>query len=644
MKKKQIETMLYSVAGVAAMLVIVLVINFILGAFKQRVDLTHEKLYTLSDGTKRILKHLDGKIEVRFYFSQGEKEMDSGLKSYAQHVEDLLAEYKKAGGGKVQIKKLNPKPDTDAEDSARLDGIEGQMLPTGENLYFGLAISYLDQKVALPALPPARERLLEYDISRAISKVVNPNKPIVGLMTPLPMMGMPNNPMMQRMGQQPQEPWVIMTELQNDFTVRNIPMTADKIDDDVKVLLVVHPKDITDAAQYAIDQFVLRGGKLIAFLDGLSIMDRQQQQNPMMPSMGSSSSLDKLLKVWGVTFENSKVVADRNFTSHFRNPRNGQPEAAPAVLSLKPQGINKDDAVTTQIDSLLVPFAGVFSGTPAAGLKETVLLKTTTDSQLVESFLAQMSGEQISKDFKPSGTVYPIAIRLTGKFKTAFPEGKPKDTEKTEEKKDDAKKDEAKKDEKKPDDSLKESKAENAVVLVGDADMLYDQFCVEIQNFFGQRFAQPRNGNLNLVQNLVEQMAGDENLIAVRSRATLNRPFEKIDAMQAQAEEAFRSKRKELEDSLRETQQKLGELQAAKKDKGQQSMMLSAEQQQEIKKFREKEAQAKIELRQVKKQLKRKTESLENELKWVNIAGMPFLVTAFGLGLAFLKGQRAKKR
>jgi gliding motility-associatede transport system auxiliary component len=174
--------------------------------------------------------------------------------------------------------------------------------------------------------------------------------------------------------------------------------------------------------------------------------------------------------------------------------------------------------------------------------------------------------------------------------------------------------------------------------------MLYDQFCVEIQNFFGQRFAQPRNGNLNLVQNIVEQMAGDENLIAVRSRATLNRPFEKIDAMQAQAEEAFRSKRKELEDSLRETQQRLSELQAAKKDKGQQSLMLSSEQQQEIKKFREKEAQAKIELRQVKKQLKRKTESLENELKWVNIAGMPFLVTAFGLGLAFLKGQRAKKQ
>jgi len=639
MKKKQIETLLYSVAGVAAMLAIVLIVNFIFGAFKQRIDLTNERLYTLSDGTKKILKNLDKGVEIRFYFSQGEKEMDAGLKSYAQHVEDLLAEYKKAAGGKIKVKKLNPKPDTDAEDSAHLDGIEGQMLPTGDSLYFGLAISYLEQKVALPALPPSRERLLEYDISRAISKVANPVKPTIGLMTPLPMFGMPNNPMMARMGQQPQEPWVIISELQNDFTLRQVPMTSDKIDDDIKVLIVVHPKEITDAVQYAIDQFIMRGGKLIAFLDGLAIMDHSsQQQNPMMPAMGTGSSLDKLLKAWGITFDTSKVVADINFTSRFMN-RNNQPESAPAVLSIKPQGINKDDVVTAQIDSLLVPFAGAFSGTPASGLKETVILKSTPDSQLVEGFMAQMSGEQITKDFKPSGTAYPIAIRLNGKFKTAFPNGKPKETEKS-----DDKKDEAKKDEKKPEDSLKETKGDNAVVLIGDADMLYDQFCVQIQNFFGQKIIQPRNGNLNLAQNLVEQMAGDENLIAVRSRATMNRPFERIDKMQAQAEEAFRAERKKLEDSLRETQQRLSELQAAKKEKGQQSFVLSSEQQEEIKKFREKEARAKIDLREVKKQLKRKTESLENRLKWVNIAGMPFLVTAFGLGLAFLKGQRAKKR
>jgi len=640
MKKKQLETLLYSIGGVAAMLIILVVVNFIVGAFKQRIDLTQEKLYTLSDGTKKILKGLDpkDKLEIRFYVSQGEKEMDNRIKSYAQHVEDLLAEYKKAGGGKVVIKKIDPKPDTDAEDSAHLDGIEGQMFPTGEVLYFGLAIDYLGEKVALPSLPPDRERLLEYDISRAISKVTNPQKSVIGVMTSLPMFGMPNNPMMARMGQQPQEPWVIISEWQRDFTVRQVPMTADKIDDDIKVLVVVHPKDITETGQYAIDQCIMRGGKLLAFLDGLAIMDRGQQQNPMMPAMGTGSSLDKLLKAWGITFENSKVVADINFKSRFMN-RNNQPEEAPAVLSVKPSGINKDDVVTSQIDTLLVPFAGVFTGTPVKDLKETVLLHTTPDSQLVEGFLAQMSGEQITKDFKASGTAYPFAIRLTGKFKTAFPEGKPKDTSKTDEKQD-----EAKKDEKKPDDSLKETKGDNAVVLIGDSDMLYDQFCVSVQNFFGQKFVQPRNGNLNLAQNLVEQMAGDENLISVRSRATMNRPFERIDKMQAQAEEASRKELKDLQESAREAQQKLNDLQAAKKDKGQQTYVLSAEQQEEIKKFQERKAQFNRQIREVKKRLKRETEGMETRIKLYNIAGVPFLVAAFGIGLAIYNAQRAKKR
>ena len=431
---------------------------------------------------------------------------------------------------------------------------------------------------------------------------------------------------------------MIISELQNDFTVRG-PLTADKIDDDIKVLMVMHPKDISDTAQYAIDQFIMRGGKLVAFLDGLAIVDRSnQQQNPMMPTMGSGSSLDKLLKAWGITFDTSKVVADRTFTSRFMN-RNNQPEAAPAVLSVKPQGIPRGDVATEQIDSLLIPFAGAFSGTPVAGLKETVLIKSTTDSQLVEGFLAQLSGEQITKDFKASGTEYPIAIRLVGKFKTAFPDGKPKEADKTDEKKDDAKKDD-----KKPADSLKETKGENAVVLIGDCDMLYDQFCVQVQNFFGQRIVQPRNGNLNLAQNLMEQMAGDRIWILSGAGPRSTGPSRRSTRCRPRRRTPSAASARNWRRASRKRSRKLGELQAAKKDKGQQSFVLSNEQQEEIKKFRQKEATAKIELRQVKKQLKRETESLENSLKWVNIAGMPFLVTAFGLGWAFFKGQRAKKR
>jgi len=634
MKKKQLEVLLYSVVGVGAMFLVVIALNFIFSVFKARADLTHEKLYTLSDGTKAILKKLEGPVEIRYYATQGEKEMPAQLKAYAQRVEDLLSEYKQHAKGNVEIRKFNPTPDSDAEDAAQLDGVEGQMLPNGEHLYLGLAVSYLDGKVALPFLSPDREKLLEYDVSRAISQVGNPQKPVVGIMTPLPMFGQPMNPMMMRMGQQPQEPWVVLSELQRDFTVKQLQMDADKIDDDVKVLVVVHPKNISDKAQYAIDQFVLRGGRLIAFLDPVAIMDRSEQQNPMMPNMGGGSSMDKLLKAWGITFDTTKVIADRTFTTRF--VQNGRPQEAPAVLSLNPAGINRDDVVTSQIDNLLVPFAGVFSGTPAEGLKKTVLLYTTPQSQLVEGFMAQMGGDAITKDFKPSGVTNAVAIRLAGKFKTAFPDGKPADT-KPEDDKDE------KKEETKAGDSLKESKGENVVVLVGDADMLYDQFSVQIQNIFGQKIVIPRNGNLTFAQSVVEQMTGDSNLIGVRSRATLNRPFTVVQEMQAKAQENFQAKIKQIEDELRETQTKLNELQA-KKDKGQQRLILSPEQQAEVEKFRKKEGDAKRDLKDVRKNLRKDIDSLENTLKWANIAGMPILVAAFGIVLAVVKNKRARAK
>jgi ABC-type uncharacterized transport system involved in gliding motility auxiliary subunit len=302
---------------------------------------------------------------------------------------------------------------------------------------------------------------------------------------------------------------------------------------------------------------------------------------------------------------------------------------APAVLSLTGEGVNTNDVVTSQIDHLLLPFAGVFAGTPAEGLKQTVLLKTTKDSQLVEKFMAQFSGEQISKDFSPSAKEYPLAVRLTGKFKTAFPDGKPKDTAKA----NDEKKDEK---EKEPSsDSLKASTTDGAVILVGDADMLYDQFSVQVQNFFGQKIVNLMNGNLPLLQNTVEQLSGDSNLIAVRGRATMNRPFTVVKRMQAQAEEGYRGKLKELEKSLQETQTRLNDLQK-NKESGQR-FILSPEQQAEVKNFQKKEAEVKKELKKVRRDLNREIEALETRLKWMNIAAMPLLVTISGISLALFK-------
>ena len=628
MKEKKLETLVFSAVGVVVMFIIVVAVNLIASALKTRVDLTEGKIYTLSPGTKAILKKIDSPVEVRFYYSQSQSRIPSQFKAYAKQVEDLLNEFRQVAGSNLEIKKLDPEPDSEAEDLANLDGVEGQVVESGDKFYLGIAISLDPQKVALPFLPPNRERLLEYDLARAISQVLSTNKPVIGVMTPLPVFGQPMNPMMMRMGQQGQESWAFISELKRDFEVKQVPMEADKIDDDIKVLMVVHPKDIKDAALYAIDQFVMRGGKLIACLDPMCLAD-VQKQNPMMPMPGAPSNLEKLLKTWGLTFETTMVVADMNFAKQLMVRQGAQPETIPTLLFLSAAGINKEDAVAAQVDEILLPFAGVFTGSPAAGLKQSVLLKTSKKSQLVEPFLSQMTPSKIVDDFKESDISYALAVRLEGKFKTSFPDGKPKAEDKDAEKPDD-----------KPGDSLKETKVDNAVLLIGDTDFLSDQFSVQVQNFFGQKMITPRNGNLALTQNIVEQLAGDQNLIGVRSRGTLNRPFTVVQEMQAQANARFQAEIAKVQKEVDETNQKLNEMQGKKQ--GNQRFVLSPEQQAEMDNFKQKRAEANKKLKKVRRELAQDIESLELRTKVINIAGMPILVTLLGIGLAVVRKQKTK--
>jgi ABC-type uncharacterized transport system involved in gliding motility auxiliary subunit len=469
-------------------------------------------------------------------------------------------------------------------------------------------------------LTPQREKMLEYDLARAISRVLSTNKPVVGVMTPLPMFGQPMNPMMMQMGrQQQQRPWVAITELQNDFTVRQVPMDSDKIDDDVQVLIVAQPRDISEKALFAIDQFVMRGGKLLALLDAMSLIDRPQMGNPMQQMMpGGGSNLEPLLKAWGITFDNSKVVADMTFARELSFQEGGRQQLMPTWLFVNPSGINKDDIATSQIDNLLLPTAGSFSGAPVDGLKQTVLLKSTKQSQLVDGMTAQFGGQEIADKFKPSGTECELAIRLQGKFKTAFPDGKPGETNKVA--------------------ALKESKKDGVVVLIGDSDFVYDNFCVRVIPMLG--IAQPINGNLNLFQNLVEQLTGDSNLIGVRSRAAILRPFTVVQQKEAEAQQRFRAEITQLQSELEETQRQINELQG-KKAPGQQ-FFLSKEQQDKITEFRKKEVEARKHLKQVRKDLRREIDSLENTLKWSNIIGMPVLVSIAGLAIAYIHRQRTK--
>jgi ABC-type uncharacterized transport system involved in gliding motility auxiliary subunit len=644
MQKKSFQTILYSMAGVLGMLVILIAFNFITGLGRTRIDLTREKAYTLSQGTRAILRKIDTPIHIKLYCTRGEAATPEtvALKDYAQQVEDLLTEYKQASKGKLIIEKYDPEPDSDAEDSARMDGIEGQMLPSGERFYLGLAVTMLDVKEPIPFLSPTRERLLEYDLSRAISRVITPDKPVVGVMSPLPLFGMPSNPMMARMGQQQgAQPWALISELKNDFNLRSLSMDVDKIDDDVKVLVLIHPREISDKAQYALDQFILRGGKLLAFLDPMPFVIDSKEQNQMLGNIpNSGSSLDKLLKAWGLAFDTSKVVADLNFKMQLGG-RGGAPQEAPAVLSVSGEGINSDDIVTSQIDNIWLPYAGAFTGTPAQGLKETVLLKSTKDSQLVDGFMANLGGENIIKEFKPSGIQYALAVRLTGKFKTAFPEGKPEDKAKTEDKE---KKDADKKAEvKKPDDSLKESKLDTTVVLVGDADMLYDTVALrQVPTLMGMALT-PMNGNLSFAQNMIEQLSGDNDLIAVRSRATLNRPFTRIQKMETAANEKFQSEIKALEAKATEASQRINELQAQRKDKDQR-FILSREQTEELAKLRKEEVETRKHLKQVQKDLRKEVVSLQTRAKWLNILAVPLAVTASGIVIAMVKRKKTSAK
>ena len=622
MKKKQLETFLYSTIGVVAVGLILIAVNFIASRARQRVDLTSERAYTLSPGTKAILKKLDTPVQVRFYCTKNANAMPVMLTTYAQRIEDLLSEYRQAAKGQIEIQRLNPEPDSDAEDSARLDGIEPQQLRNGERIYLGLSVGMLDQKQAIPFLTPDRERLLEYDLSRAIARVMTAEKPAIGVMSALPVMGQ-MNPMMMQRGQRGQSPWAFISELQRDFNVKQVEMTANEIPNDINLLVVIHPKGISDNMQYALDQFVLRGGKLVAFVDPLCALDRSTPQTGAMPPP-SSSTLEKLFKAWGVTFDAAKVVADQEHVAQLQEGPN------PAVLALNENAVNKNDVVTAEADNLLMAFSGAFTGTPVDGLTRTVLIQSSKRAGLVEGFMASLGGNQIASTLTPGGTEYPLAIRLAGSFKTAYPEGKPKaaPTDPAEQKPPEAA----------PESGLKESTQPTTVVLIGDADMIQDPVAVRQIQAIGQTLIMPLNSNLSFAQSVVEQLAGDSNLIAVRSRASRERPFTVVQKLQDDAEASYRSKIKELEGSLAETQRKVNELQMSKE--GGQRFILSPEQQQELANFRKKEADAKGQLKLMRRQLRAEIDSLENRVKWINIAGMPLAVVVAGFGLAMMKRKR----
>ncbi len=638
---------LFSWAGVLVVLLIIVVLNFILGlgVFRTRLDLTEDKLYTLSQGTVNIVKELDTKVNIRYYRTEDKDILPEPIQVYIRRVEDILNEYKKRSKGKIEVELLNPEPDSDEEVAAVQDGINRNTLNLVESFYNGLVVQCLDKKVTLPTVDPQQEELLEYELSRAVAEVTSSSKPKIAIMTDEPIQGGPGagNPMNPMGGGGGTPPWYFPQLLERDYEVETIPVSTEEIADDVDLLLVVHPKSITEQSEYAIDQFVLRGGKLIAFIDPKFYFGQSPQANPMMGGMSTNepSTLKKLLPAWGLTFTDTQVLADAAFMTQLQDSRSQRIEEY-RVLSMNSKAFNDDVPATGSLQNMLMWEAGVFTGTPPDGLTKTSLIHSSDRSQLVapsQQFANDAS--KIKSSFRANGKEYDLALIVSGKFKTAFPDGPPtKEAEgEDEDEEEDAEEDEP------AGEQLMEAASENTVALIGDVDMLHDQtFLRPMRNpFTGQSTQTMINTNMVLVQNMLEQMAGNENLIKIRSRTAAQRSFTKLREMDEESDAKFRQAAEDGQKEVDDAQKRLSEIVQSKGEKVNINN-LDPETQRALEETRETFAAAKKKLRQINLDRRKDKEGLLSRYKLANILLMPIVVILVGIVMASIrKSQTAAK-
>jgi ABC-type uncharacterized transport system involved in gliding motility auxiliary subunit len=616
-------------AGLILLLFILGAVNLILSNLRVRKDLTQEKLFTLSKGTRQVLGQLDRNVTLKFYFSASLPDAPMFIKSYGRQVEDLLREYQLAGKGRITLEVYDPKPDSDAEESAQRYGIEGQ--PIGmftPPLYFGVVAKSGEQEQSLPALSPRDEASLEYELTRLITRVAWPKKPVIGVLSGnLNVLG---NAMPMMMPGQPRgsQPWVAFREMKRDYDVKAVDSEIEAVDSAITTLIVVHPKNLSDKTLFAIDQFVLRGGKLIVCVDPFSVADMESSGAPnMMMGMGGNqgpSSLGKLFDAWGIGFNTAKLVADLKAVTRLGG--SGRVEESPVFLSLGAQNVAKDDLLAGQLGQIMFPFAGEIVDQTAGALQFTPIIQSSDAACLVDAAGAQFGMAAIRAQLKPDKMRHVLAARLKGTFKTAFPNGKPAGAEGE------------------PGDTNSVPNrlvsGESTVLIFGDTDFLFDRFCVQqSEGFFGVPSVQPINDNITLLGNAVEQTAGREELILIRSRGRSNRPFEVVNELEYKAMVEWQQQEEQLQQSLEATRKQLADLQQQKP--GSQKFILSDEQQKAVERFRQQEIETSRQLKNVRKSLNKDIESLGVRVKAANIVLVPLLLIVFGVGRHMLRNRRA---
>lgn len=617
--------------GVAALVAVAVFANWLVSLTplgNRGADFTEKQIHTLSQGTRAILGELDTPVVIRYYASRNTDYMPEELKLHMRRTDDLLKEYRALAKGKLRVENLDPQPDTDAEDSANLDGINGQRMDD-QNLYFGLAVSCLDRTSVIPFLDPRDETMLEYHLSKAIAEVSAPAKPKVGVMSAFNLKGSPA--MMQ--GQRPTPPWVIYQQLKQSFDVVDIPMGDPVIDPkEIKVLLLFHPAGITPDAEFAVDQYLLNGGTVVACLDACSVAAQMTGGgNPMMGQQETpaSSTLPTLLGAWGVSFESTKVLADPVLATKLGGDRVGL-----AVLTLAKDAMpQKDNVITKDLASCTFFLPGAFTKT-SGGVTANTLVKSTTSAGFVDAARASRLDPSLSTSFRSSGTAYDLVTHLSGIFKTAFPDGKPKaQGEPTDGDK--------KKDEPKPA-WLKEATTPGNVFLIADVDAFYDRFAYNVQNFGSTQMASPVNGNASLLFNLLDQAVGSKHLIGARSRSAIRRPFTVVQKMESDFNQKVGTKIAEFQEKQKAAQQKLAELQA-KKSRGSE-LYLSPEQEAEIRALRKEQVEYSKLIREQEKELRRQKDKLAGKITLLNVAAMPLLVIVVGFVLFFQRRRATRAR
>lgn len=626
-----------SAFGVAALVAIAVLANWLVSLTplgNRGVDFTEKQIHTLSDGTRAILGELDTPVVIRYYASRSSDYMPEEIKLHMRRVDDLLKEYASISDGRLRIENFDPQPDTDAEDSANLDGISGQRM-NDQNLYFGLAVSCLDKTSVIPFIDPRDETMLEYHLSKAIAEVSTPVKPRIGIMSALDLKGGPAT----MPGQPPSTPWVIYQQLKQSFELEDIPMETTEIDaNSIKVLLLFHPAGITPETEFAIDQYLLNGGTVVACLDAFSVAAQMTGGgNPMMGMGGAptTSTLPTLLKGWGVSFESGKVLADPAFATRLAGDRMGL-----AVLTLNRDAMPQDDNVITKdLESVTFFLPGAFTITGGAGVASNSLIKSTTGAGFVDSMLASQLAPSLTTTFRPSGTAYDLVTHLSGTFKTAFPDGKPgADAPKQDDEKKEGE-DTENKDGEKPA-VLKEGANPGNVFLIADVDAFYDRFAYNVQQFGGMQMASPVNGNASLLFNLLDQAVGSKHLIGSRSRSAIRRPFTVVQEMEAEFNKQVGTKIEEFQEKQRAAQERLNELQAQKSSGTE--LYLSPEQEAEIRKLRKEQVEYAKLIREQEKDLRRQKDKLAGRITLLNTAVMPTVVILLGVGL-FIQRRRSTR-